>query len=316
PACSRRCATNRRRGHAGQRCAPGRRRTSLGTGARHSSTRSTAACSKRHVGGTFMATSAADAITLEPGVLPTIEQVTALARYRRSIRGYQRDRDVPDELIDQIIEVARWAPSGGNGQPWEFIVIRDAAMRGRIADLFLKQQEEKKEMELAIRGTIRMTGAGFRDAPVHILVVGDPRVNESYPVRTREDKGERHFITGLANATLLLHLAATSLGLASQYVSDVGSPYMATMLRAWLGIPDPLRVYELIPIGWPLRQPQSTPRRSRDDLVHRERYDLSKQRDWASMEQFLHEQTRRGAYGKSQRQAVADQGMMFEPGPS
>ncbi len=263
-----------------------------------------------------MATSAADAITLEPGVLPTIEQVTALARYRRSIRGYQRDRDVPDELIDQIIEVARWAPSGGNGQPWEFIVIRDAAMRGRIADLFLKQQEEKKEMELAIRGTIRMTGAGFRDAPVHILVVGDPRVNESYPVRTREDKGERHFITGLANATLLLHLAATSLGLASQYVSDVGSPYMATMLRAWLGIPDPLRVYELIPIGWPLRQPQSTPRRSRDDLVHRERYDLSKQRDWASMEQFLHEQTRRGAYGKSQRQAVADQGMMFEPGPS
>jgi nitroreductase len=264
----------------------------------------------------FMASTAPSESDLVFAEHPTIEQLTALARDRRSIRGFQRGRDVPDHLVRQIIEAARWAPSGGNGQPWEFIVIRDAEMRHRIADLFMKQQEEKKEMELAIRGTIRMTGAGFRDAPVHIVVVGDPRVNESYPVRTREDKGERHFITGLANATLLLHLAAKSLGLASQYVSDAGSPYMATMLRAWLGIPDPLRVYELIPIGWPLRQPQPTPRRALDELIHQERYDLDKQRDWGTIQEFLHAQTRRGAYGKSQRQAVADQGMIFEKRPA
>jgi nitroreductase len=263
-----------------------------------------------------MASTAPSESDLESAAHPTIEQLTALARDRRSIRGFRRDRDVPDALIRQIVEVARWAPSGGNGQPWEFVVVRDAAMRQRIADLFMKQQEEKKEMELAIRGTIRMTGAGFRDAPVHIVVVGDPRVNESYPVRTREDKGERHFITGLANATLLLHLAAKSLGLASQYVSDAGSPYMATMLRAWLGIPDPLRVYELIPIGWPLRQPQPTPRRALDELIHHEEYDLDKQRDWGTIQEFLHAQTRRGAYGKSQRQAVADQGMIFEKRPA
>ena len=262
-----------------------------------------------------MATTPAPDTALAPGALPTIEQVLALARHRRSIRGFQRDREVPDALVRQIVEVARWAPSGGNGQPWEFVVIRDAAMRGRIADLFLKQQEEKKEMELAIRGTIRMTGAGFRDAPVYILVVGDPRVNESYPIRTREDKGERHFISGLANATLLLHLAAASLGLASQYVSDVGSPYMATMLRAWLGIPDPLRVYELVPIGWPLRRPEPTPRREVDELIHHERYDVGKMRDWAGMEEFLRSQTRRGAYGKSQRRVVLDQGMIFEKQP-
>jgi 5,6-dimethylbenzimidazole synthase len=264
----------------------------------------------------FMASTAPPDSGLESAAHPTIEQLTALARDRRSIRGFQRNRDVPDALIRQIIEVARWAPSGGNGQPWEFVVVRDAAMRQGIADLFMKQQEEKKEMELAIRGTIRMTGAGFRDAPVHIVVVGDPRVNESYPVRTREDKGERHFITGLANATLLLHLAAASLGLASQYVSDAGSPYMATMIRARLGIPDPLRVYELIPIGWPLRQPQATPRRALDELIHQERYDLGKQRDWGTIQEFLHAQTRRGAYGKSQRQAVADQGMIFEKRPA
>ena len=91
---------------------------------------------------------------------------------------------------------------------------------------------------------------------------------------------------------------------------------MATMLRARLGIPDPLRVYELIPIGWPLRQPQATPRRALDELIHQERYDLDKQRDWGTIQEFLHAQTRRGAYGKSQRQAVADQGMIFEKRPT
>ena len=68
-----------------------------------------------------------------------------------------------------------------------------------------------------------MTGDGFRRAPIHIVIVGDPRVKESYPIRTKLEKAESHFITGLANATLLIHLAETSLGLASQYVSDANS---------------------------------------------------------------------------------------------
>src|SRR5215211_1870434 len=118
----------------------------------------------------------------EMELLPDIEEFTTLSRSRHSIRGFDPHRDVPDELIEQIIEAARWAPSGGNGQPWHFIVIRDAADRAWNAELFMKQQEHKAEMERAARGQVRLTGAGFKNAPVHILVVGDPRVNESYPV--------------------------------------------------------------------------------------------------------------------------------------
>src|SRR5262249_9132534 len=106
--------------------------------------------------------------------------------------------------------------------------------RAQIADIFLKQQEHKREMEMAVRGDAKMTGDGFRHAPVHIIVLGDPRVKETYPVRTMLDKSESHFFTGLANATLLIHLAATSLGLATQYVSDASSPYMETMLKVLL----------------------------------------------------------------------------------
>jgi nitroreductase len=93
-----------------------------------------------------------------------IDDLLALAQQRRSIRGYDESRDVADEMVMGILDCARWAPSGGNGQPWEFIVVREKSMRHKIADYYLKQLETKREMDLAVRGTARMTGDGFRHA--------------------------------------------------------------------------------------------------------------------------------------------------------
>ena len=122
-----------------------------------------------------------------------ISDMRALVERRRSIRGYDESRDVPDEAIRAILDCARWAPSGGNGQPWEFIVVRKKETRYKIADCYLKQLEQKREMDLAVRGTAKMTGDGFRHAPVHLVVLGDPRVKESYPIRTQLEKAESHF---------------------------------------------------------------------------------------------------------------------------
>jgi nitroreductase len=228
----------------------------------------------------------------------TIDALTELAAERRSIRGYDKTRDVPDEMVRKIIECARWAPSGGNGQPWEFIVIRDEKTRHQIADIFLKQQEHKKEMEMAVRGDAKMTGDGFRHAPIHIIVLGDPRVKETYPVRTMLDKAESHFYTGLASATLLIHLAATSLGLATQYVSDASSVYMETMLKVLLEVPEPLRIYHLIPLGYASRPIPARPRREIDEMTHYERYDMAKYRDDRQFQKFVMTASRRGYYGK------------------
>ncbi|MBI4317485.1 MAG: nitroreductase family protein [Chloroflexi bacterium] len=232
-----------------------------------------------------------------------IEEFAELARSRRTVRGFQKDRDVPDEMVERILDIARWAPSGGNAQPWEFIVVRDAEMRQRIADLYVKQIQDKMEMERAIRGRSRMTGDGFRNAPVYIIVVGDPRVNDAYPIRTKEEKGHQHYITGLASAVLLIHLGATSLGLGSQWVSDANSPYMGAMLRAWLGIPDPLRIYELIPIGYPVKQPSPPPRRPLVDILHRERYEPAKRRTDEDVKRFIDTMTIQGGYGKGKTEA-------------
>jgi nitroreductase len=222
----------------------------------------------------------------------------ALVERRRSVRGYDESRDVSEELVTMILDCARWAPSGGNGQPWEFIIVRDRETRHKIADCYLKQLEPKREMDLAVRGTAKMTGDGFRHAPVHLIIVGDPRVKESYPIRTKLEKAESHFITGLANATLLIHLAATSLGLASQYVSDANSPYMETMLKVLLSIPEPLRIYHLVPIGYAKSQIAAPPRRRLEEITHYEKYDLEKFRDDQRMTNFIKTRTLQGAYGR------------------
>ena len=247
-------------------------------------------------------------MTAECQVLPDIGQFVALAHARRSIRGFDPRRDVPDEYLEQMLEAARWAPSGGNGQPWHFVIVRDAEDRAWNAELFLKQQEHKAEMERAVRGQVRLTGAGFKNAPVHILVVGDPRVNESYPVRTRLEKSARHFYSGLANATLSLMMAASCLGLATQYVSDAGSPYMGTLLKVRYRIPDPLEVYELIPVGWPSTTPRPTPRRPLAAMVHSGRFEPAKLLDDEQLKAYLWQDSRLGAYGKGPSQGAIDAG--------
>jgi hypothetical protein len=58
----------------------------------------------------------------------TIGDLRALVEQRRSIRGYDEQRQVSDERVHRIVECSRWAPSGGNRQPWEFIVVREQAL--------------------------------------------------------------------------------------------------------------------------------------------------------------------------------------------
>ncbi len=227
-----------------------------------------------------------------------IDDLQALVEQRRSIRGYDEKRAVDDATIRTILNCARWAPSGGNGQPWEFVIVRERATRYRIGDYYLKQMEQKREMDMAVRGTAKMTGDGFRHAPVHVVIFGDPRVKEAYPIRTKLEKAESHFITGLANATLLIHLAATALGLASQYVSDANSPYMETMIKALLKIPEPLRIYHLVPIGYAKGNVAAPPRRELNEMLHYETYDPGKFRSDDAMAGFVKTRTLQGAYGR------------------
>jgi nitroreductase len=62
-----------------------------------------------------------------------------LLKSRRSIRVYQ-DKPIPQELLLQILEAGRWAPTGANLQPWHFIVVTDPETRRKIGEVFGKQK--------------------------------------------------------------------------------------------------------------------------------------------------------------------------------
>ena len=53
---------------------------------------------------------------------------------RRSIRGFLK-KNVAEELVMQLLEAGRWAPSGLNNQPWRFMVIRNEEIKCKLADL-------------------------------------------------------------------------------------------------------------------------------------------------------------------------------------
>jgi nitroreductase len=58
-----------------------------------------------------------------------------------TLRAVRRLREDPleDEVLERIMQAAAWAPSGGNVQPWRIIVVRDAALRQQIGDLYRPQ---------------------------------------------------------------------------------------------------------------------------------------------------------------------------------
>ncbi len=60
--------------------------------------------------------------------------ILEIIKSRRSVRRYT-DEPVTDEIIDKILEAARWAPTGENHQPWRLIVIRDPERRAKLERL-------------------------------------------------------------------------------------------------------------------------------------------------------------------------------------
>ena len=56
---------------------------------------------------------------------------TEVIKDRRSIRKYE-EKDIPDEILNQVLESVRWSPSWANTQCWEVIVIKDQAVREKL----------------------------------------------------------------------------------------------------------------------------------------------------------------------------------------
>jgi len=199
-----------------------------------------------------------------------------LVKSTRSIRRFKPD-PIPDEYIDKIIEVARWAPSGFNQQPWEFVVVRKPELRKQIAEYTSIYWSQSREMEATRESWQRAwnpesvgSEADYSVVPVYIIIFGDTRAKEGLPMGARFDEHRREtiFISSLANAFLYMHMAAGTLGLASQWVSAVATPYAHCMIKDLLGIRKELEIYDMLAVGYPAVQPRSKLMRDKDRIVH------------------------------------------------
>ena len=216
-----------------------------------------------------------------------------LVKARRSFRSLKPD-PIPDEFVERIIEAARFAPSGANSQPWEFIVIKAQETKDKIVALLGEQAAPRRKVELTRDEDLQYPGTqgparepGFKNAPVFIILCGDPRTKDAYPLLTKLTRGESHFVSGLANAFLYMAMAATTLGLGSQWVSATGSPIVQPLLKQLLDIPDGLAIYDMLVVGYPATPPKERFVRERAEMVHYDRFDKAKYRNDQQIRDYI-----------------------------
>lgn len=206
------------------------------------------------------------------------EELLDLVKSRRSIRRFKPE-SIPDEYIDKIIEVARWAPSGFNQQPWEFVVIKKPELRSQIVAYCKEQLLLGHKMDTAGAPNPPVVtpgqrpaaeGGKFYIAPVLILLLGDHRNMEGLPSAAKygTDYLNTTFNASLTCAFLYMQLAATTLGLAAQWLSSSQTPYVNFMIKELLGLPKYMTVYNMMAVGYPAVQPQPRPVRPREEMVH------------------------------------------------
>lgn len=203
------------------------------------------------------------------------ESFLELAKNRRSIRRFKPD-PIPDEDVEKIIEAARWAPSGYNSQPWDFLVIKDKKLREALTSFDLHQvvltgvkkagssEERARLMSLPWKDE----DLDYHAAPVFIVLYGDQRYKGGLPDGGKSNPTRVHLLlhSSLACAFVYMELAATTLGLATQWLGGNSESYNA--LKEILGIPEEFEPYGIIPLGYPAYKPRPKLLRPREKMVH------------------------------------------------
>ena len=140
---------------------------------------------------------------------------------RRSIRKY-KPQAVPDEIITELLTAAMSAPSAGNEQPWEFVVINDRKLLDRIPEF-------------------HPYATMLKEAPVAILVCGD----------LKREKHKGYWVQDCSAATENILIAVEEKKLGAVWLGIYPREERVAGLRKLLGIPESIVPFSLIAIGYP-----------------------------------------------------------------
>lgn len=191
--------------------------------------------------------------------------VRAVLRRQRAHRSFT-DEPVPEEVIDDILELATRAPSAQNTQPWQFVIVQDPDRRAEIWELASRLWEmgAKDATDGKVTDTMKsdveqgVTG-GFAGAPVSIVVCAD---TERWPANLMD--------SSIWPAIQNIMTAATAHGLGSA-LTTIGT-ILVDDLRSILQLPETLEPKAVIPIGHPAKSLGSSRREPVRDHAHREEF--------------------------------------------
>jgi len=164
--------------------------------------------------------------------------ILKIIQKRRSIREYKSD-PIPEDALLRVLEAARLAPSGKNLQPWKFIIVKDHALKERLA------QASAEQLFIA-RAPIIIVACGFPDDCYSHM----GRYMKSWPVDVT-----------IALEHLILQAQEEDFG-----TCWIGS-FEEEEVKSILNIPDDVKVLALTPLGFPAESPPYRGRKRMEDIV-------------------------------------------------
>jgi nitroreductase len=185
--------------------------------------------------------------------------------------------EVPREHFEMILEAARHAPSGANAQPWHYIVVTDPAMKQKIGQFFVDEQQRRAKLKMKFPTP---NYNGMKTAPGLIVIAADFRFIKAFPVlnddsaldRKYKVNAERILLQSVAASTMSAHLAAAALGYAVWWVTAIGQEEIQKEIQPLLGVPDELAVIDVMCFGPPLKPSYKRWKKSLDQIVSWDRF--------------------------------------------
>lgn len=185
-----------------------------------------------------------------------------VVRDRRSVRHFKTEIDVKDDVLKRLIEIACLAPSAGNYQPWQFIIVKDPQKKKRLAEICTKYS--------------RLAWKDFRKETAKLIASRGGKWDKSYmaklPViivvcyeisgKTVQDSNA-HASVWCAIQNLLL--AATAEGLGS-CIYNLWKNEQKSMKRLF-NISQNYRIATLIQIGYPAEVPKPPPKKKLEEVM-------------------------------------------------
>lgn len=168
-------------------------------------------------------------------------EVMEAIRKRHSIRSYE-DKEVEEEKLNLILEAGRLAPSASNRQEWRYIVVRDKQTRQKLMEAAAGQ---------AFVGEAPVVIACCAQSDGHIMKCGQP----CYPI-------------DVAISIDHMTLEAVEEGLGTCWVGA----FNEAKAREVLGVPDEIRLVELLALGYPAHIPGGKTRKKLAEIVKYERW--------------------------------------------